>query len=442
MYGLTSSPPPPPTEAEAAPALLARFDALFRSAADADELVRAAARLAGCTAGLTDDRGPSRRVLRRGPAGGAPDPGEAAPSTRRVIALHGRAAGEVWIERAGDPLPFDGLLVERMALAAAGRVGGGVPQAPPGASADPLGGVPSRTPTDPVAGLSSRTSDDPMAAPASPVSTDPLSGTYAGTYAGTSSDPELWWPDGLGDPALVQAVLSPSMPEVQRSRALHLLGLAPVGPMRAAAVVVPEPAGLQGALRASAGALHAPPTRAGGPAPQGALWPRVGALLLPGTGAAARGRVTLPPCVAVGLGPAVAPERLPESWGQARRAARFAGLGPTWPRLMDAAALGAQALLADIPGPVALAHPDVAALARLEAEPDGAQMLATLEAVCRTRSLREAAKLLSLHHSSVAHRVVRAERALDMSLSDPSERQRAHTALLLWRLNAPDNWRS
>ncbi|MFD0392404.1 helix-turn-helix domain-containing protein [Streptomyces nogalater] len=59
-----------------------------------------------------------------------------------------------------------------------------------------------------------------------------------------------------------------------------------------------------------------------------------------------------------------------------------------------------------------------------------------METVCRTRSLREAAKILCLHHSSVAHRVARAERALGISLSDPAQRQRAYTALLLWRLNA------
>ncbi|MFF9026028.1 helix-turn-helix domain-containing protein [Streptomyces eurythermus] len=252
---------------------------------------------------------------------------------------------------------------------------------------------------------------------------------------------DLWRPGGLGDPALVQAVLSSAMPEAQRSRALYLLGLALAGPMRAAAVVVAEPAALPDALRACAAGLLAPPTRAGGPAPQAVLWPTVGVLLLPAAGAARR-PAPVPCGVAVGLGPAVAPERLPESWAAARRAARFAGLGPTWPRLADATELGAEALLADIPRDAALAHPDVAALARLEAEPDGAQMLATLETVCRTRSLREAAKLLCLHHSSVAHRVARAERALGTSLSDPAQRQRACTALLLWRLNAPDNWRN
>ncbi|MDT9690256.1 helix-turn-helix domain-containing protein [Streptomyces sp. P9(2023)] len=409
MYGLTPSPAHPSPEAETAPALLDRFDALFGSVADADELVRVAARVAGCPAGLSD-RG---RVLRRGPAGGSPDAGETVPSTRRLITVAGRAAGEVWVERAGEPLPFDTLLTERMALAAASLVAGG--------GVGPGGGSHgARHPSSPSS-LSGATSPGVPVDPSAP-----------------STDQRLWVPRGLGDPALVQAVLSPAMPETQRSRALHLLGLAPAGPMRAVAVVVAEPAALQGALRASAVELHVPPSVA----PHGALWPRVGALLLPGAPVAARRPVAVPRGVAVGVGPAVAPERLPESWAQARRAARFAGLGPTWPRLVDAAELGAQVLLAAIPEDAALAHPDVAAVARLEAEPDGPQMLATLEAVCRTRSLREAAKLLSLHHSSVAHRVARAERVLAMSLSDPAERQRAHTAVLLWRLNAPGNWRN
>ncbi len=455
MYGPTSSPAHPSSEAEKAPALLARLDALFGSVADADELVRAAAGVAGCTAGLTDEG----RVVRRSPAGGAPDGvGPVLPSTRRSVTVDGHTVGEVWVERPGAPLPSDALLTERMALEAAMLVvGGGSGGGARGRGAVGLG----------------RSGRGPRPAPRS-------GGRGPGTRTDAASGGDLfpvpdnlpdtdghraWWPAGLGDPALVQAVLSQSMPETQRSRALHLLGLPPVGPLRAATVVVAEPADLQAALRACAAQLHGPPSaRTGGTAPHGALWSRVGAILLPGAGASgarsgrggaraatgagpgagggpAREPLAVPRGVAVGLGPAMAPERLPESWEQARRAARFADLGPTWPRLVDATELGAQVLLADIPEDVALTHPDVVAVARLEAEPDGPQMLATLEAVCRTRSLREAAKLVSLHHSSVAHRVVRAERALAMSLSDPSERQRAHTAVLLWRLNAPDNWR-
>ncbi|WP_438290521.1 helix-turn-helix domain-containing protein [Streptomyces sp. HUAS TT7] len=104
--------------------------------------------------------------------------------------------------------------------------------------------------------------------------------------------------------------------------------------------------------------------------------------------------------------------------------------------------LGALALLADLPAPTALAHPDVGAVARLGGGPDGEQGLATLEAVCRSSSLREAAKILCLHHSAVAHRIRRIERILRVSLSDAHGRQRIQTALLLWQLNAPGNWRS
>ncbi|MFJ3585136.1 helix-turn-helix domain-containing protein [Streptomyces sp. NPDC090127] len=505
MYGLTSSPAHPPSEAESAPALLARLDALFGSVADADELVRAAARVADCTAGMAHHG----RVLRRCPAGGLPEAaGEVTPSTRRLVTVDGHAVGEVWVERPGEPLPFDTLLTERLALAAAALVarGGGVatagadtggtgrgprlarrtggpasgrgvlppPEGPTTAeefsAGEPEGDRHRLAASDPYAASGGhfpsdgRSSSDPYAAAPDRLAASggrSPSDPYAVASDGlappdpvpSSGQQRVWWPAGLGDPALVQAVLSPSMPETQRSRALHLLGLPPAGPMRAAAVVVAEPGSLQGALRVCAAELYGPPsTRTGGTAPYAALWPRVGALLLPGPGTSgarpgrgavpARGPLAVGRGVAVGLGPAVAPERLAESWAQARRAVRFAGLGPTWPRLVDAAELGAQVLLADIPEDAALAHPDVAAVARLEAEPDGPQMLATLEAVCRTRSLREAAKLLSLHHSSVAHRVARAERALAMSLSDPSERQRAHTAVLLWRLNAPDNWRN
>ncbi|MFD9632679.1 helix-turn-helix domain-containing protein [Streptomyces violascens] len=104
--------------------------------------------------------------------------------------------------------------------------------------------------------------------------------------------------------------------------------------------------------------------------------------------------------------------------------------------------LGALVLLADLPASTALAHPDVAAVARLSRGPDGEPALATLEAVCRSSSLREAAKLLCLHHSAVAHRIRRIERILRVSLSDAPGRQRIQTALLLWQLNAPGNWRN
>lgn len=249
------------------------------------------------------------------------------------------------------------------------------------------------------------------------------------------------WPLRLGDPGLVQAALSARLPEAERSRALQLLGLSPRADVRAVAVVVCEPGLLHRALHGCAERLGG---REGAPtaAHVAALWPTVGAVLLPGSAAVPREAEPGPAHTAMGVGPATGPQQLPDSWAQARRAARFAGLGPTWPRAVVAEDLGALALLADLPAPTALSHPDVAALARLGCGPDGEQALATLEAVCRSSSLREAAKILCLHHSAVAHRIRRIERILRVSLSDAHGRQRIQTALLLWQLNAPDNWRS
>ncbi|MGW8333260.1 helix-turn-helix domain-containing protein [Streptomyces sp. NPDC055897] len=280
---------------------------------------------------------------------------------------------------------------------------------------------------------------------------DPTLEGWAGQWAGTAvlgptdgdgegCEPAARRPLRLGDPGLVQAALSAGLPEAERSRALQLLGLSPRTDVRAVAVVVCEPGLLQRALDGCAerlGGRESAPTTAHA----AVLWPTVGAVLLPGSAAVPRQAEPGPAHTAMGVGPATGPQQLPDSWAQARRAARFAGLGPTWPRAVVAEDLGALALLADFPASTALAHPDVGAVARLGCGPDGEQALATLEAVCRSSSLREAAKILCLHHSAVAHRIRRIERILRVSLSDAHGRQRVQTALLLWQLNAPGNWR-
>ncbi|MFI2213858.1 helix-turn-helix domain-containing protein [Streptomyces sp. NPDC020141] len=261
----------------------------------------------------------------------------------------------------------------------------------------------------------------------------PLSRT-AGSAPGRAGDPAR-----PGHPSPLRTALSDRATEAERSRALRLLGLRGDERLRVAAVLAPEAAALPRALREIALALGDAPSAGGRAAPRGVLWSTGGAILLPGSlGRPAEG--SAPPAgAAVGLGPAGPAAALADSWAQARRAARFADLGPTWPRWADAAELGALALLADIPAGAALAHPDVSAVARLAGGPGGAQSLGTLDAVCRSRSLRDAAELLHLHHSSVAQRVTRIERALGIALSEPHGRQRAQTALVLWRLNTPLN---
>ena len=64
----------------------------------------------------------------------------------------------------------------------------------------------------------------------------------------------------------------------------------------------------------------------------------------------------------------------------------------------------------------------------------GADMLATLDVVVATGSIRQAARSLRMHHNSVLHRVAQAERVLGFALSDVYGRNRLFLALTLRRI--------
>lgn len=64
----------------------------------------------------------------------------------------------------------------------------------------------------------------------------------------------------------------------------------------------------------------------------------------------------------------------------------------------------------------------------------GADMLRILEAVAATDSVRQAARLVYLHHNSVAYRVERAEQALGFTITEPYGRTRLFIALCLRRV--------
>ncbi|MGC4941680.1 helix-turn-helix domain-containing protein [Kribbella sp. DT2] len=74
---------------------------------------------------------------------------------------------------------------------------------------------------------------------------------------------------------------------------------------------------------------------------------------------------------------------------------------------------------------------DVAAIARIARTPED---LKTLGAYCDTGSLRRAADLLHLHHSSVARRLDQIGRTLGIELTEPIGLTRAKLALTTWRL--------
>lgn len=77
--------------------------------------------------------------------------------------------------------------------------------------------------------------------------------------------------------------------------------------------------------------------------------------------------------------------------------------------------------------------PDVHKLDML-IEQGGPDMLATLDTIVAATSVRHAARLLGVHHNSVAHRVASAERRLGFSIADNYGRCRLFVALMLRRM--------
>ncbi|MCX5380518.1 helix-turn-helix domain-containing protein [Streptomyces sp. NBC_00091] len=212
----------------------------------------------------------------------------------------------------------------------------------------------------------------------------------------------------MADPALVELAVSPGTDEAARARALRLLGFAAGLPVRV--VAVRSPLALDGI-----GGLACP----GGPV-KAATLADVGVIL-----ATAVDPARFPAGVRAGIGAAESPDR---SWREARTALRFTTARRP---VVHHEELGALALLAEIPQEVSRGNADVAAIARIAGSPED---LETLDAYCATGSLRRAADLLHLHHSSVARRLEQLARTLGIELTEPTGLIRARLALTAWRL--------
>jgi PucR-like helix-turn-helix protein len=210
----------------------------------------------------------------------------------------------------------------------------------------------------------------------------------------------------MADPALVELVISADSDEAARTRALRLLGFAADLPVRVVAVRSQVPLDQIGALLCPSRPVKAAPIA------------DVGVIL-----ATTVDPTRLPAEVRAGIGTAGAPA---QSWREARTALRF-----TTPRqpVVHHCDLGALALLAQIPPEAARSNPDVTAIALLSADD-----VETLDAYCVAGSVRRAADVLHLHHSSVARRLEQIGKALGIDLTDPTGAVRARIALTTWRL--------
>lgn len=212
----------------------------------------------------------------------------------------------------------------------------------------------------------------------------------------------------MADPALVELAISSGSDEAARNRALRLLGFAADLPVRVAAVRSQLPLDQIGGL-----VCPARPVKA-------AQLDGVGVIL-----ATTLDPARFPAEVRAGIGAADSPDR---SWRQARTALRFT----TAPQpVVHHDELGALALLAQVPQDAARDNADVAAIARLAARPGDME---TLDAYCAAGSVRRAADLLHLHHSSVARRLAQIAKTMGIDLTEPAGPIRARLALTAWRL--------
>ncbi|MGW1072093.1 helix-turn-helix domain-containing protein [Streptomyces sp. NPDC002537] len=212
----------------------------------------------------------------------------------------------------------------------------------------------------------------------------------------------------MADPALVELAISAGGDEAATARALRLLGFAADLPVHVVAVRSKLPLDQVGGLLCPARPVKA------------ALIADVGVIL-----ATTLDPARFPAGVRAGIGAAEGPDR---SWREARTALRF-----TTPRqpVLHYADLGALALLAEIPRDAARGNADVTAIARIAESPED---LETLDTYCAVGSLRRAADLLHLHHSSVARRLEQIGRTLGIELTGPTGLVRARLALTAWRL--------
>lgn len=212
----------------------------------------------------------------------------------------------------------------------------------------------------------------------------------------------------MADPALVELVISHDTDDAARARALRLLGFAVGEPVRVVALRSQLPLDHIGRLIC--------PTR---PVKAASL-AEVGVVL-----ATTVDTTRFPAGVRAGIGTADNPCA---GWHHARTALRFACERQPVVHYDD---LGALALLADIPREASRDNADVAAIARVAGNSDD---LETLDAYCVTGSLRQAADVLHLHHTSVARRLEQIGKNLGIELTDPTGLMRTRLALAAWRL--------
>lgn len=138
-----------------------------------------------------------------------------------------------------------------------------------------------------------------------------------------------------------------------------------------------------------------------------------------------------------GIGPIVPARAAATSWRQARSARRLTAEGTQQDpgdRVVLAEETGTLLVLATSIRPDETPPADVVALE--DAAAATAWMLETLHAISTTNSVRDAASVLHLHHSTVQERAARADRVLGWKVLSQRGKQRTQLALVMRRILA------
>jgi hypothetical protein len=140
----------------------------------------------------------------------------------------------------------------------------------------------------------------------------------------------------------------------------------------------------------------------------------------------------------VGAGPRRQPQEAHLSWRAANQALVFAVSGGS-STVVHSDDIGPLVLLAALQRADLAAVPDVAALRGLAESRAGRDVVATLECLVATGSLRQVSSAMHMHHSSIANRIHRAEAVLGYGLGSQDGIFRARLALEMWRLSGLDS---
>lgn len=244
----------------------------------------------------------------------------------------------------------------------------------------------------------------------------------------------------LGDPALLELVLSDSELPAERARAIRLLGLDESRKVRVLAVSAGSPAE---ALRVVVRELGDQPVRSVTIGADTALLcyssedartlsDRLDAAVIAAFPAPLPAQVGRGPWIGIGAKTTVFGAAA--SWRQAQRGLRFASSTHYGRRAVAYERLSVLELLADLPSEQVLRHHDVARINAIAATPAGAHDVDTTEAFCVLGSLRRTAAQLHLHHSTVAARIAHVETAMGWDLADPIDRFTATLVLIVRRI--------